>query len=199
MAISERVPAGEPMISAVRVSGEKRSYIEWPAVWAGALVAAAVSLVLTTFGVAIGLAVASPWLPRGPTPQTGGLIAAAWLAFTYIWSFGVGGYLAGRMRPIAGDAWQSERGFRDGVNGLVVWAIGVWVGAVLVALAVGGGMELTGNPGATAAIVPEATDATRRTAAFAGFWSALVLLLSAVVAWFASCWGGQHRDRSTIA
>ncbi|MGQ0443754.1 MAG: hypothetical protein ACT4O2_01160 [Beijerinckiaceae bacterium] len=121
----------------------KWSYIEWPAVISGALVASAVSLVLVTFGSAVGLSVASPWPPRAAELERISWIAAAWFAFTYIWSFALGGYLAGRMRPIAGDAWRSERWFRDGGNGLVVWAIGVVAGTVLIALAAGAAAEFS--------------------------------------------------------
>ncbi len=196
MTFSNRAAATNPAgVTAVAVSGERRSYIDWPAVWAGALVAAAISLVLTMFGIAVGLSVSWPWSPRAGVSETAGIIAAAWLAFTYIWSFACGGYLAGRMRPVAGDAWRSERGFRDGANGLVVWAIGVLLGTILLAHAVGG---IGLNDAGAADTAAKVTDAERRAAAFAGFWSAFVLLLSGVAAWFASSWGGQHRDQATI-
>lgn len=189
---------GVPAVAAVAVSGNERSYVDWPSIWAGASIAVAISLVLTAFGGAVGLATSSSlWSPRAATSQSVGIIATAWLAFTYIWPFGVGGYLAGRMRPSAGDSWRSERGFRDGVNGLVVWAIGVIVVTVLVALASGLGAAIADNSGSAAA-VSQTTDLARRAAAFAGFWSTLVLLLSGVGAWFAAWWGGHHRDRVTF-
>jgi hypothetical protein len=37
------------------------SYLDWPAVFAGAVVASAISLVLVTFGSAIGLSLTSPF------------------------------------------------------------------------------------------------------------------------------------------
>ena len=52
--MAEIVTVSAPQVGA-------RSYVEWGAVFAGAAVALAVSLILLTFGAAIGLSSISPW------------------------------------------------------------------------------------------------------------------------------------------
>jgi hypothetical protein len=46
-------------------------------------------------------------------------------------SFGLGGYLAGRLRIPLRPRSRDEVEFRDGIHGLLVWAIAVLIGAVL--------------------------------------------------------------------
>ena len=48
-------------------------------------------------------------------------------------SFALGGYLAGRVRS-SWKAASDEVEFRDGTHGLIAWAIGVMLGAVLLSL-----------------------------------------------------------------
>jgi hypothetical protein len=104
-------------------------YLEWGPVIAGAIGAAAISLVLFTFGSAIGLSVVSPWPNHGMSTTAFMVIAALFAAIVQVGSFAAGGYLAGRMRTPwpAGD--ESERQFRDGSYGFAVWALGVLIGA----------------------------------------------------------------------
>lgn len=96
--------------------------VQWGAAIAGALAAAALSFVLHSFAVAIGLAVTSP----SPTwrDSSAALLALSglYLVLVAVVAFGVGGYLAGRLRaPLAGTPDEVE--FRDGVYGIIVWAI----------------------------------------------------------------------------
>ena len=48
-------------------------------------------------------------------------------------SFALGGYIAGRVRS-TWKASSDEVEFRDGVHGLIAWALGVMLGAALLAL-----------------------------------------------------------------
>src|SRR5437868_12004578 len=74
------------------------SYIQWPSVWAGAFIAAAVSFVLLTFGSAIGLAVA-PLAPTWRTPSViFSILSGLWILAIAVASVGLGGYVAGRTR-----------------------------------------------------------------------------------------------------
>ena len=66
--------------------------------WAGAIVAAALSFVLLAFGSALGFAVASPSSSWRDTSAVLTLLAGSWLLLTALASFGLGGYLAGRLR-----------------------------------------------------------------------------------------------------
>lgn len=109
------------------------SYIQWPAVWAGAFVAAGVSFLLITFGSAIGLAVA----PLAPTWRTASvpfsLLSGLWILAVAIGSAAAGGYIAGRARRSWHVVHTDEVEFRDGVHGLVVWAVALTLGALLTA------------------------------------------------------------------
>ena len=95
--------------------------IPWGAIIAGAIIAAAVSSVLLSFGSAIGLSLVS----TSPTWRDTSLAFAAasglYLVFVAIASFGLGGYIAGRLRPRFFVVTQDELEFRDGLYGLLVW------------------------------------------------------------------------------
>ena len=51
--------------AATRTDAVGASFVEWGAVFAGAVLAAALSFVLLTFGTAIGLSATSPWPNSG--------------------------------------------------------------------------------------------------------------------------------------
>jgi hypothetical protein len=109
----------------VAVARERRfDYVEWGPVIAGALTAAAIAFVLHTFAAAIGLAVASP----SPTWRDASamllVLSGLYLILVAIIAFGVGGYVAGRMRS-SYEATADEIEFRDGAHGLVTWAIAI--------------------------------------------------------------------------
>lgn len=109
----------------------QHSYMEWGAVFAGAFVAAAISLILFTFGGGVGLSISSPFPGEGASPETLGYITMAWVLAVMIFSFIAGGYIAGRLRRPAAGATEDAVEFRDGAHGLVVWATGILIGAAL--------------------------------------------------------------------
>jgi hypothetical protein len=106
-------------------------YLEWTPSWVGALVAAALSFVLLAFGSALGLAAASPSSSWRDTSAIFTLVSGLWLLLTALASFGLGGYVAGRLRIPLGPHSRDEVEFRDGIHGLLVWAIAVLIGAIL--------------------------------------------------------------------
>ena len=106
------------------------SFVEWGAVLAGAVLAAAISFVLLTFGAAIGLSAASPWPNSGASAKVVASIAVFWAMAQQIGAFMAGGYVAGRMRSRWHEAGH-EAEFRDGLHGGLVWAVGVVIGAAL--------------------------------------------------------------------
>ena len=55
------------MVDVVTPGRAGSSYVEWSAVFAGAVVASAISFVLLTAGAAIGLSLVSPYEFRSPT------------------------------------------------------------------------------------------------------------------------------------
>jgi hypothetical protein len=103
------------------------SYIEWAPIIAGAITAAALSFVLFTFGSAIGLTAVSPWSSSGLPAWTWliAIIASLWVLLVQAGSYALCGYVAGRFRAPLGAASASERQFRDGAHGFVVWALGI--------------------------------------------------------------------------
>jgi hypothetical protein len=109
-------------------------YLQWTPVLVGALGATALSLILVTFGAAVGLGVSS----AAPTWRDASvalwILSGIYLILQAVLSFGFGGYIAGRLRfPLAAGP-VDEVETRDGLHGLAVWAIAVVLGGVLAAL-----------------------------------------------------------------
>jgi hypothetical protein len=112
--------------------------MEWSAVFAGAIGASAISFLLLTFGAAVGMTLTSPLPEASGLSVWGMVIATAWWAvLVEIGAFFAGGYLAGRMRMRWGTGSLDEARFRDGAHGFMVWAVGVVIGALLIAWAGG--------------------------------------------------------------
>jgi hypothetical protein len=102
--------------------------VSWSAIVAGAFAAAALSFVLLSIGAAFGLSLASPWdltqRDAAESAAAAGIGAAIFLVVIHAISSGVGGYLAGRLRPKPTGLRGDETYFRDTAHGLVVWAVG---------------------------------------------------------------------------
>jgi hypothetical protein len=109
-----------------------RSAVAWPAIFAGAFVAAAASLVLVVLGAALGLA-SSPWARTGASAAAFGVGAAIWLIVTQWIASGVGGYLAGRLRTKWVGVHDHEVFFRDTAHGFIPWAVATVVTAIVLA------------------------------------------------------------------
>ena len=111
-------------------------YIQWPAIFAGTVGAAGLSFALHAFATGIGLSVistsptwrdASAWLS---------LISGLYLLFVALTAFGLGGYIAGRLRvPLNIAALEME--FRDGMHGLITWGLAVILTAMFALLTAG--------------------------------------------------------------
>jgi hypothetical protein len=132
--------------------------VHWSAVIAGAVAAAALSFVLLAFGTGLGLAVSS----ISPTWRDASFVlwflSGLYFVFVALLSFGLGGYVAGRMRSrltAAGD----ETVFRDGMHGLLAWALAIVIGAVLAIGVAGVAVPGSGNagPSASASVAGENT------------------------------------------
>jgi hypothetical protein len=116
-------------------------YLEWGPVILGALGATAISLVLLTFGAALGLSVVSPYAYAGISAKGLAVLTGTYVALVTVASFGAGGYLAGRLRSpwigVVGNE-VTESHFRDGSYGFGVWALAVLLGSALAVSGVGG-------------------------------------------------------------
>ena len=106
------------------------SYVEWGAVFAGALAASAISFVLLTAGASLGLSLLSPYASQSYS-KTAASVAVFWSVAVPILSFLVGGYIAGRMRSAWEAASSDEVQFRDGMHGMLVWALSIVAGGLL--------------------------------------------------------------------
>ena len=128
-------------------------YLDWPAVLAGTVFAAALSLIMLGFGAAVGLSMTSPYAGEGASATWLAIVAGLWFLWVVVSSFGAGGYVAGRLRHRIGDATTAEVEVRDGAHGLIVWATGAVLGAMLGFAGVGG---VVGAGGAAAGRAVEA-------------------------------------------
>ena len=127
-----------PTIVSSETARSDASYIDWPAALAGAVLATAIAFVLITFGSGLGLSMISPEPGEGVSVRWFTIAAGIWFVWVSVSSFGAGGYLAGRMRRPIGDATPDESETRDGAHGVLVWATGALLGALLAAFGVTG-------------------------------------------------------------
>lgn len=125
-------------------SASDRSYVDWAAIFAGAVISSGVVVVFTTFAAGLGLGSISA--------DDGGKISIVWLIITALFavitlvaSYMLGGYITGRMRRPVGSATRDETTIRDGLNGLAVWGIGVLISGILAAGAISGGVKTVGS------------------------------------------------------
>lgn len=116
----------------------RQTNVDWAAILAGAAMTTAVALVLLAFGSALGLSVTSPYEGEGLSPIAFAVAAGLWLLWVQLLSFYVGGYVAARLRPRAAGVSEHEVDVRDGLHGLLVWAVGVIAAAVITFAGVGG-------------------------------------------------------------
>jgi hypothetical protein len=111
-----------------------RSAASWPAIIAGAFVAASVSLVLLALGSGLGFTSISPWPGHGVSAKAFAITTAIWLIVMQWVSSGFGGYITGRLRTRWTGTHTHEVFFRDTAHGLVMWAVAtVLVAATLTA------------------------------------------------------------------
>ena len=131
------------------------SAVSWKAVLAGAVAAAAVTLLTVAFGVGVGFSVVSPWAGQGISSTTFTIAAGIYLIVVAMIPSTIGGYIAGRLR----SQWQTvhahERYFRDSAHGFLVWALTT----VVIAAFLGGAMtHIISGPGGGVTAAPAATD-----------------------------------------
>jgi hypothetical protein len=129
----------------VVVANNNVSFVEWGPVFAGGILAAAISFVLLTFGTTIGLSFVSPWSNSSFSPKVIASFAAFWSMALQMGSAMIGGYVAGRMRSRMGEIGEHEVEFRDGLHGGLVWGIGVIISVGLFLAAVAGGTQIAGR------------------------------------------------------
>ncbi|MDZ4792110.1 MAG: hypothetical protein SGJ17_13035 [Hyphomicrobiales bacterium] len=113
-------------------SSDMAAYVDWAAVFAGVFVSTASALLLAGAGAALGLS----FTTSAESAKSAALGAVVWIGIVTLYAAGVGGYISGRLRVNASVAPPEEIGFRDGVSGLLVWALGVLLSGVLAAVVI---------------------------------------------------------------
>ncbi|MDP1729906.1 MAG: hypothetical protein Q8L54_01750 [Devosia sp.] len=131
------------------VEANQGSYVDWPAIIAGVVLASAIALVLLTFGSAVGLGFTNFHAPTGVAPVWIAIAAGSWLLWVQVSSFMSGAYLTGRLRKRHPEATEHEVDVRDGAHGLLVWGGALVVGAIIAAGGVGAAASAIGSAAAT--------------------------------------------------
>jgi hypothetical protein len=124
--------------------------ISWGAIFAGAIIALAMQLVLTLIGTAVGLATLNPATGQNPSGTTLGIGAGFWLVISSLVSLFLGGYIAGRL---AGT-------FNGWLHGLATWAVVTMLTIALLTTAAGG---LIGTASGLASFAASNSDKVSRT------------------------------------
>ncbi len=171
------------------------SYVDWCTIFAGTVVATALSLVFLQFGSGIGFADVDMLRDNiaDVTPARI-LMAGIFILLIQVVCSIAGGYVAGRLRaPVAG-ATQHEREMRDGMHGLLVWAT-----ATLIVFA--GGALVTAIATFAPDTIPEVEvtqdilERERVLGIILAFSAGATSLVAAAAAWGAAAKGGDHRDK----
>jgi hypothetical protein len=121
--------ADESMASALRL----RRRISWGAIFAGVVLVLAVQLLLSLFGLGVGLTTVDPVQGANgmPTASSLGIGAGIWWTVSYIIALIAGGYVAARLAGLVTSY--------DGVlHGLLTWAFALLVTFYLLTTALGG-------------------------------------------------------------
>src|SRR5215218_3477574 len=162
----------DTLVRSAAPSGPPRQ-VYWGPVIAGALTAAALASVLHAFAAAVGLAVSS----TAPTWRDASIalwiLSGFYLVFVALVAYGVGGYVAGLLRERYGSATAGptpvttnasallvdEVELRDGLHGLLVWALATLLTVILLVLAASASTRLAapsaGSAGPAASVAGE--------------------------------------------
>jgi hypothetical protein len=126
------------------------SGVSWGAIVAGGVASAALAIILMTLGAGLGLISVSPWPNEGASAEAVGIGVIVWSIVIEVAAFGLGGYLAGRLRTKWANVHGDEVYFRDTAHGFVTWALGTLVSIALVSAAAGHVARGTAEVGAAA-------------------------------------------------
>ena len=108
--------------------------MQWSCVIAGAICASALAFVLHAFAGAVGISLSSTAPTWRDSSAVLVLLSGLYLVLVALASYGFGAYIAARLRVPSADRSDISE-FRDGVDGLLVWALATLLTG-LIALAV---------------------------------------------------------------
>jgi len=130
--VSRSTAASGPAPLAAEASA---SAVSWAAVFGGAVVMAAATILLLALGSGLSLSSVSPWSGSGVSATTFTVMTAIWLIVVQWLSAGLGGYVTGRLRTRWTGVHTNEVFFRDTAHGLIAWAVAAVIGVGLLASA----------------------------------------------------------------
>jgi hypothetical protein len=113
---------------------DNSSRFSWGPVFAGAVIATAVTFLLVSVGSGLGLAITSAHTATVAGVKTFLTLGAIYFVGCQAFGFAVGGHVTGRLMPLVVDD-NEEESFRADAHGLAVWALATVLGLALVALA----------------------------------------------------------------
>lgn len=125
MASSVQVRTFSELESSLAVSEARASGVSWAAVFAGAFVVMALSLILMALGTGVGLSAGTLGANGGASATAIGTGAVIWLIVIEVIASSTGGYIAGRLRTKWASIHSHEVYFRDTAHGFLVWAVAV--------------------------------------------------------------------------
>lgn len=129
--------------------------VSWGAVFAGAVLALVIQLILNMLGIGIGAATLDPGSGDNPSASSFSIVAGIWFAVAGILAALAGGYAAGRL---AGQPKESTAGW----HGLTAWAVSTLIIFYLLTTTVG---SIMGGTFRTLGNVAGAVGSTAQTAA----------------------------------
>jgi hypothetical protein len=119
----------EPDLRTAATVVETQTPVSWAAIAAGAVSAAALTLVLVAFGAGLGLSSISPWSDSGVSASTFQIGTGIYLVIVGVMSSAIGGYLAGRLRTKWIGVHSNEVFFRDTAHAFLAWAFATLISA----------------------------------------------------------------------
>src|ERR1700744_3137470 len=105
------------------------SGLSWAAIAAGAVAAAALTIVLVSFGAGLGMSAISPWRNSGVSAGTFKVGTGIYLCVVAVMSSAIGGFLAARLRTKVVGLRSNEVFFRDTAHGFLAWAFATLISA----------------------------------------------------------------------
>lgn len=127
------------------------SAVSWGAIFAGAVAAAALSLILFSLGFGLGFSAISPWAGSGASAAAVGISAIVWLLIAQMIASGMGGYLTGRLRTKWASVHSDEVYFRDTAHGFLAWATATIVTTAFLASAISSALGTAASAAGSAA------------------------------------------------
>jgi hypothetical protein len=128
--MSSTYPGTAPMASTA-VTAAPSSRISWGAIFAGAVVALAIGLMLNVLGTAIGATLVDAAARDTPDASSFGIGAGIWLLVSNLIGLGLGGYVAARLSGTASNTDAT-------LHGMAMWAASFLISAVLLGNLVAG-------------------------------------------------------------